>query len=120
MIVSGLTGVAIEPGPAVVMFMSRSPRQKRVPEQVSRQIPKVEPVGGDLVRLYFEVERAGACDDQSTFLVRSSCLSGSLDFAMTSVREISERKPRRRWPPLIERTPVRRFAPAGSHRNCEY
>jgi hypothetical protein len=36
---------------------------KRVPERVSTQIRKVDPVGGDMMRLYFAVERDGAWDD---------------------------------------------------------
>ncbi|MBR1190067.1 hypothetical protein [Bradyrhizobium sp. AUGA SZCCT0160] len=63
--------------------------KRRIPEHVATQIRRVEPVGGDLVRLYFSVERGAAWDDQVTILMPASCISGSFDFAVQSVREIT-------------------------------
>ena len=48
-------------------------RTKRVPEHVATQIRKVEPVDGDLGRLYFAVTPDGAWEDQVTILM--SCAS---------------------------------------------
>lgn len=64
-------------------------RQRRVPEHVSTQIRKVEPVGGDMVRLYFAIEREGAWDDQVTILMPSASMESAFGFAVTSAREIS-------------------------------
>ena len=43
-------------------------------------------MGGDVVRLYFAVERGGAWDDQFTLLMPAACLPDALGFA---AREIS-------------------------------
>jgi hypothetical protein len=37
-----------------------------IPEHFNTSIRKVEPIGGDVVRLYFAVERGGAWDAQFT------------------------------------------------------
>jgi hypothetical protein len=68
---------------------ARASRQRRVPEYVSTQIRKVEPVGGDMVRLYFAIEREGAWDDQCTVLMPSASVPDAMGFAATSVREIA-------------------------------
>jgi hypothetical protein len=62
---------------------------KRVPEHVSTQIRKVEPVGGDMVRLYFAIERNGTWDDQVTVLMPSACIASSFKFAVASAQEIA-------------------------------
>jgi hypothetical protein len=62
---------------------------KRVPEHFSTQIRKVEPVGCDVVRLYFAVERGGAWDDKFTVLTPTSAIKPSFNFAVTSAREIA-------------------------------
>jgi hypothetical protein len=67
--------------------MSR--KAKKVPEFVGTTIRKVEPVGGDIVRLYFAIEREGAWDDQVTLLMPSACVPASLNFAVASTREIA-------------------------------
>ena len=54
----------------------------------STSIRKVEPVGGDVVRLYFALERNGAWDDVFTVLMPSASIPDALGFAVTSAREI--------------------------------
>jgi len=63
--------------------------KRRVPEYFSTSIRKAEPVGGDVVRLYFALERQGAWDDQFTVLMPAACLPNALGFAVTAAREIS-------------------------------
>jgi hypothetical protein len=63
--------------------------KRRVPEYVSTQIRKVEPIGGDLVRLYFAVPRGAEWYDQCTIIMSSSAVPDALGFAVTSVREIA-------------------------------
>jgi len=54
----------------------------------STSIRKVEPVGGDVVRIYFALERNGAWDDVFTVLMPSASIPDALGFAVTSAREI--------------------------------
>jgi hypothetical protein len=63
--------------------------KRRVPEHFSTSIRKVEPVGGDVVRLYFALERQGAWDDQFTVLMPSASVPATFGFAVSSAREIS-------------------------------
>jgi hypothetical protein len=69
--------------------MNGTRARRRVPEHVSTQIRKVEPVGGDMVRLYFAIERDGTWDDQVTVLMPSASIPAASGFAVTSAREIS-------------------------------
>ncbi len=62
---------------------------RRVPEYFSTSIRKVEPIGGDVVRLYFAVARGGVWDDLCTVLMPAACLTDALGFAVTSAREIA-------------------------------
>jgi len=68
--------------------MMGQPNKRRVPEHFSTSIRKVEPVGGDVVRLYFALERQGAWDDQFTVLMPAACVPTALEFAVTAAREI--------------------------------
>jgi hypothetical protein len=63
--------------------------KRRVPEYVSTQIRKVEPLGGGLVRLYFAMPDGAAWDDQCTILMPCAALPDALGFAVASAREIS-------------------------------
>jgi hypothetical protein len=63
---------------------------KRVPEHVSTAIRKVEPIGGDMVRLYFSIERGGAWEDTFTVLMPLAVIKSSFDFATASAREIAQ------------------------------
>jgi len=56
---------------------------------MASSIRKVEPVGGDLVRLYFALAGSGAWDDQVTILMPMSVIADCLSFVGTSVREMS-------------------------------
>jgi hypothetical protein len=55
----------------------------------STQVRKVEPIGGDIVRLYFAVPRDGAWEDQCTVLMSMTALPDALGLAITSAREIA-------------------------------
>jgi hypothetical protein len=69
--------------------MTGRTNSKRVPEHFSTSIRKAEPVGGDVVRLYFAMELGGAWDDQCTLLMPAACLPDAFRFAVTAAREIS-------------------------------
>ena len=62
---------------------------RRVPQHMASSIRKVEPVGGDLVRLYFALVGSGAWDDQVTILMPMSVIGDCLSFVGTSIREMS-------------------------------
>jgi hypothetical protein len=66
---------------------------KRVPEHVATQVRKVEPIGGDIVRLYFAVPRDGTWEDQCTALMSMTALPDALGLAITrlarSLRRVS-------------------------------
>ena len=50
--------------------------KRRVPQHMASSIRKVEPVGGDLVRLYFAlISSGGAWDDQVTILMPMSVIA---------------------------------------------
>jgi hypothetical protein len=61
---------------------------KRIPEFTATNIHKVEPVGGDLVRIYFSLERSAAWDCQVTVLMPAPALLQSALFLKSSTREI--------------------------------
>jgi hypothetical protein len=65
-------------------------RAKRIPEHFSTSIRKVEPVGGNTVRLYFALERNGAWEDQFTVLMPGVSIHAAFDFVATSAREIAD------------------------------
>jgi hypothetical protein len=69
--------------------MTDRAKRARVPEFFSTSIRKVEPVGGDVVRLYFALERQGTWDDQFTVLMPCASVPAALGFAVASAREIS-------------------------------
>jgi hypothetical protein len=64
-------------------------RAKRIPEVFSTAVRKVEPVGGDVVRVYYSLERNGAWDDQFTVLMPIASVPKAFGFVVTSAREIS-------------------------------
>ena len=68
--------------------MTERTNRRRAPKHFSTSIRKVEPVGGDVVRIYFALERNGAWDDVFTVLMPSASIPDALGFAVTSAREI--------------------------------
>jgi hypothetical protein len=64
-------------------------RSKRIPEFFSTAVRKVEPVGGDVVRVYYSLERNGSWDDQFTVLMPIASIASSNGFVIESAREIT-------------------------------
>jgi hypothetical protein len=64
-------------------------RSKRIPEFFSTAVRKVEPVGGDVVRVYYSLERNGSWDDQFTVLMPIASIASSNGFVIESAREIA-------------------------------
>jgi hypothetical protein len=64
-------------------------RAKRIPEFFSTAVRKVEPVGGDVVRVYYSLERNGTWDDQFTVLMPIASIAASSSFISQSAREIA-------------------------------
>ena len=58
--------------------MTERTNRRRAPEHFSTSIRKVEPVGGDVVRLYFALERNGARDDVFNVLMPSASIPDAL------------------------------------------
>jgi hypothetical protein len=64
-------------------------RAKRVPEFFSTAVRKVEPVGGDVVRVYYSLEPNGAWDNQFTVLMPVASIITAKVFVTQSAREIA-------------------------------
>jgi hypothetical protein len=64
-------------------------RAKRIPEFFSTAVRKVEPVGGDVVRVYYALERNGTWDDQFTVLMPIASIATASGFVTQSTREIA-------------------------------
>jgi hypothetical protein len=69
--------------------MTDRAKRARVPEFFSTAVRKVEPVGGDVVRVYYSLERNGAWDDQFTVLMPIASIASSNGFVIQSAREIA-------------------------------
>lgn len=62
--------------------------KKAVPEIFYTSIRKVEPVGGDCIRVYCSIERNGVWDDRVTLLVPITAALKNWRFAIESAKEI--------------------------------
>jgi hypothetical protein len=71
--------------------MTERTNRRRAPEHFSTSIRKVEPVGGDVVRLYFALERNGARDDVFTVLMPSASIPDALGNPCWQVKKMVHR-----------------------------
>ncbi len=60
-----------------------------MPEFFITAVRKVEPVGGDAVRVYYSLERNGTWDDQFTVLMPIASIAASNGFVVQAPREIA-------------------------------
>jgi hypothetical protein len=69
--------------------VGRFERARRVPEYVCTAARKVEPIGGDMVRVHRALKRNGAWEDQFTVLMPMAVIPTLTSFVTVSAREIS-------------------------------
>lgn len=62
--------------------------KSRVPEYVCTVVRKVEPVGGDMVRVYCSIECNGGWDDQCTILIPIVAVHTAAKFVSDAALEI--------------------------------
>jgi hypothetical protein len=68
--------------------MSTRAAAKRVPEFFITSARKVEPIGGDCIRIYCSMERNGGWEDQMTIIMPIAAAVASSDFVMQSATDI--------------------------------
>jgi hypothetical protein len=61
---------------------------KRVPEFFITSARKVEPIGGDCIRIYCSMERNGGWEDQLTIIMPIAAAVSSSGFVIESATEI--------------------------------
>lgn len=61
-----------------------------VPEHFCTIVRKVEPVGGDCIRIYCSIERNGAWEDRFTILLPITSALASARFVIDSATQIFE------------------------------
>lgn len=66
-----------------------SEKLRTVPEFFCTTVRKVEPVGGDCLRIYCSIERNGAWDDRFTVLIPITAALASSRFVIEAAIEIS-------------------------------
>lgn len=66
----------------------RSTTQARVPEFFCTSVRKIEPVGGDCIRIYCSIEGNGVWEDRFTILVPIASAIASAKFVIDAATEI--------------------------------
>jgi hypothetical protein len=78
--------------------------RKTIPEFFCTTVRKVEPVGGDCIRIYHSVERAGVWDDIFTVLIPIASVLVNARFVMDAATDIfNESRAERAIPSSKER-----------------
>lgn len=67
---------------------SRTKMKEKVPEFFCTNVRKIEPVGGDCIRIYCSIERNGAWEDKFTILMPIGSAVGGSRFVIESATEI--------------------------------